>query len=213
MHKTSSWRIATMVRARLGPSGSSNRSDSIVSRTWPGASTSGAPRWIRASFAIDAPLRRYFLRDLVTYGAVAAVLVLVLGVAWISRNADSPIVEAAESWPIVGGWAKSLRDRYRAPESVVEEAAPEPEDVIIERPNVGLFEADIEAFWASLGGDPPLGSDPAPSRPLCRDVAPIPRGWTRSWKPSLEATPSALWGPTSSSPMLKMIPLSYGWTV
>ena len=97
---------------------------------------------------------------------MAAVLILVLGVAWISRNTDSPIVEAAESWPIVGGWAKSLRDRYRPPESVVEEAAPEPEDVIIERPNVGLFEADIEAFWASLGGDPPLGSDPAPPRPL-----------------------------------------------
>ncbi len=89
-------------------------------------------------------MRRYFFRDLATYGALAAVLVLVLGVAWISRNTDSPIVGAAERWPIVGGWAKGLRHLYHPSESGVEATRPEPQDVIVVQP----FEIDIEAFRA-----------------------------------------------------------------
>ena len=123
-------------------------------------------RWIRASFAIDAPLRRYFFRDLATYGALAAALVLVLGVAWISRNTDSPVVGAAERWPIVGGWAKSLRDRYRPSQSASEAAPLEPEDDLGVFQSGAPFVADVEAFRASIGEDPPLGSDPVPPRPL-----------------------------------------------
>ena len=115
---------------------------------------------------LNSLLRRTFFRDLVTYGTLAAVLALVIGVAWISRNTDSPIIEAAERWPIVGGWAKSFRGKYNPPEPIVEEAQPEPEDVIVVLPNVAPFDANIEASRATLGGDPPLGSDPAPPRPL-----------------------------------------------
>lgn len=57
------------------------------------------------------PLRRV-LRDLVSYLAVLLVVAALGGYAWLTHNPESPVLEAAQEWPVVGGLAQRMRRAY-----------------------------------------------------------------------------------------------------
>lgn len=55
---------------------------------------------------------RRFLRDLVSYLAVVLVVAAVGGFAWLTHHPESPVLAAAEEWPLVGGLAQRMRRAY-----------------------------------------------------------------------------------------------------
>lgn len=58
------------------------------------------------------PRLRHLLRDLLTWTTIILVLGALLGVAWLSRNPESPHLEAAQDWPVVGELAERFREAY-----------------------------------------------------------------------------------------------------
>lgn len=110
---------------------------------------------------------RFLLRDFVTYGTLLIVLVVLLAVAWLSRNTDSVLVERASSWPVVGEYAKRFRARYLPPEP-----GPEEDEEMVLR--FGVNEAGLEVASVSMldasrlrtDRSTPLGDEPLPTLPL-----------------------------------------------
>jgi len=83
--------------------------------------------------------------------------------AWVSRHPDSPLLERATRWPLVGSFARRVRESYR-PQRPIEPAAPA-EPVVI-----WIHDADPPAATrpARVGAAPPVGPAPA------RRAAPVP---------------------------------------
>lgn len=67
-------------------------------------------------------------RDPIGKLAVLAVILGVVGLAWLSRNLDSPLLERGEDWPLVGPLARTLRERY---------LQPPPSEVVADEQSVG----------------------------------------------------------------------------
>lgn len=112
---------------------------------------------------------RILLRDFVTYGTLLVIFLGLLGIAWLSRNTDSILVDRASTWPVVGEYAKRFRARYRPPEPVPE--AEEDEEIIL---RFGMNEAGfqvatvltLDASRLRTDRSTPLGDDPLPTLPL-----------------------------------------------
>lgn len=102
----------------------------------------------------ESPVRR-FLRDLASYLAVLLVVAAVGGFAWLTHNPDSPVLAAAEEWPVVGGLAQRMRRAYlgEPPAAPAEEGVGPAEPEEAER-------ADQLAAAAPLTLPPPPGAPP-----------------------------------------------------
>jgi hypothetical protein len=136
-----------------------------------------------------------------SYGWILALLLVFGGVAWLTRNPDSPILERAREWPLIGDLADTFRRAYQ----------PQPSDSGASEP-VPVPETDVEVItappvratgprfvWvqpgASLHAEPDLESPVLATVEAIRNLSVISqRGdWYWVWLPRGEGRPLRAW--------------------
>ena len=72
------------------------------------------------------------VRRWVSYGWILALLLFFGGFAWLTRHPDSPLLERAGEWPVIGDLARAFRRAYLPSPAVPAEpeSMPEPETEI-----------------------------------------------------------------------------------
>jgi hypothetical protein len=109
-------------------------------------------------------------RSLAVAGAVA--IALAAGFAWLTRHPESPWIDRAAGWPVVGPLAASFRDRWRPPAPGVRAPEEPPEGVVLrvripEPPRDAPRPRDSSPPRPGAAGpDAPPDRGPEPPRPL-----------------------------------------------
>lgn len=141
------------------------------------------------------------VRRWASYGWILALLLIFGGVAWLTRNPDSPILERARGWPLVGDLADAFRRAYLPPPSVVAEPEPAPEpqteSEVISPPS--MLPTGPRFVWAQPGDL--LHAEPDRESPVLTTVTSITnlsvisqRGdWYWVWLPRTESRPLRAW--------------------
>ncbi len=123
------------------------------------------------------------MRTLIARSALLLALLAAGGLAWLTGHPDSPWLDRAVRWPLVGGWAERFRELYRPPPPPARPAAEgdEIEIVTIWRRERGVSPGAGAAAgeWrferrpgssvdhpAAEDGEPPLGRAVVPPGPL-----------------------------------------------
>lgn len=118
------------------------------------------------------------LRRVVTSAALVAALGLAAGLAWLTGHPESPWVDRATGWPGIGPLATRFRDTFRPPPAPAPTPAPEGPQIEVvtiwlpERtpprpvPAAGRATPPPPPTTESARGEPPLGREAEPPRPL-----------------------------------------------
>lgn len=120
------------------------------------------------------------MREWLGRTALVLLLALLALVAWLTGHPESPWIDRAAGWPVVGPLAERFRATYRPEPALEGDAAPaegagsryvwippvpDP-DRAPERPGPAVTTELIEPTAEPAGGPPPLGREPEPVRPV-----------------------------------------------
>ena len=133
------------------------------------------------------------------YWWVIAILLVLAGFAWLTRNPEAVVLEQAKEWPVVGGLAIAFREAYLPPPPARVKSLPEPEPEIevIATPPVDVRHQ--RHVWvpsdASLHAEPDLQSPVLETMNSISNLSIIEqRGdWYRVWMPRSGARPLRAW--------------------